>query len=169
MATHHCSLMTHMSAATLCRCCCLSVLLLLVLCCFLQGFLASDRKSALELFDKAEEFFKQCKGHVSHCSTRTHRRHIAATQQQHSSNTAAAAATTCSLHRLAAAAQCLVTEGPTALAGAASRLSGRHVAGACSSCACDSQKLSVGVWLERLCGTAWCGCVLSVCAAGAKQ
>lgn len=25
------------------------------------GFLASDRKSALELFDKAEEFFKQCK------------------------------------------------------------------------------------------------------------
>jgi hypothetical protein len=31
----------------------------------LQGFLASDRKSALELFDKAEEFFKQCKENVS--------------------------------------------------------------------------------------------------------
>lgn len=30
----------------------------------LQGFLASDRKAALELFDKAEEFFKQCKENV---------------------------------------------------------------------------------------------------------
>lgn len=29
-----------------------------------QGFLASDRKSALELFDKAEEYFKQCKEKV---------------------------------------------------------------------------------------------------------
>ncbi len=31
----------------------------------MQGFLAADRKSALELFDKAEEFFKQCKENVS--------------------------------------------------------------------------------------------------------
>lgn len=53
-------------------------LLLSVLLPLLQGFLASDRKSALELFDKAEEFFKQCKEHVS-CCTRT--RHIAATQR----------------------------------------------------------------------------------------
>jgi hypothetical protein len=30
----------------------------------LQGFLASERKAALELFDKAEEFFKQCKENV---------------------------------------------------------------------------------------------------------
>jgi hypothetical protein len=39
----------------------------LLVCGFLvlQGFLASDRPAALELFDKAEEFFKQCKENVS--------------------------------------------------------------------------------------------------------
>jgi len=30
----------------------------------LQGFLANDRKGALELFDKAEEYFKQCREKV---------------------------------------------------------------------------------------------------------
>lgn len=56
-------------SADTCAAATVSVLLSVHLPLLLQGFLASDRKSALELFDKAEEFFKQCKEHVS-CSTR---------------------------------------------------------------------------------------------------
>jgi hypothetical protein len=43
----------------------LSKLWLSAILMLLQGFLASDRPAALELFDKAEEFFKQCKENVS--------------------------------------------------------------------------------------------------------
>lgn len=82
------------------------------------------------------------------------------THAAHSSNTAVAA--TCS-HRLAAA-HCLVTEGPPWLAQQAGCQAG--IAGACRSRSCENQKLSVGVWLERLCGTmVWMCCLC----AGAKQ
>jgi hypothetical protein len=39
-----------------------------------QGFLASERKAALELFDKAEEHFKQCRDKVC-CGKAPHPRH----------------------------------------------------------------------------------------------